>query len=189
MKSTSPVFQTGAPDPGRTGVPVTRRRCQTREMPRISPCLWFDDDLEAAVAFYTGLFPDSSVGRVAHYPETGPGEAGALLSAEFTLSGEQFLGINGGPVHAGFTETISFSIDCADQAEVDRYWDALAEAGEEGPCGWVRDRFGLWWQVVPGRLFELLDDPDPAVAERVTAAMLQMTRLVVADLEAAARAG
>ena len=111
------------------------------------------------------------------------------MAAEWTVNGQRFKGINGGPAHAGFTETISFSVDCADQAEVDRYWDALtADGGEESMCGWLRDRFGLSWQIVPVRLYELIADPDPARAQAAVGAMLSMQRIVVADLEAAADA-
>jgi len=158
-------------------------------MPPISPCLWFDDDLEEAVAFYTSVFPDSEVVHVSRYGEAGPGEPGTVMAAEWTANGQRFKGINGGPAHAGFTETISFSVDCADQAEVDRYWEALtADGGEESMCGWLRDRFGLSWQIVPARLYELVSDPDRARAQAAVGAMLSMQRIVVADLEAAADA-
>lgn len=156
-------------------------------MTAISPCLWFDDDLEAAVAFYTSVFPDSQVHHVSRYTEAGPGEPGSVMAAEWTVNGLRFKGINGGPAHAGFTETVSFAVDCADQAEVDRYWKALlAGGGEESMCGWLRDRFGLSWQIVPVRLYQLLGDPDPVRARAAAEAMLRMRRIVVADLEAAA---
>lgn len=156
-------------------------------MATISPCLWFDDDLEQAVAFYTSVFPDGRVHHVARYGEAGPGRPGSVMAAEWTVNGLRFKGINGGPAHAGFTETVSFAVDCADQAEVDRFWEALtADGGEESVCGWVKDRFGLSWQVVPVRLYELLSDPDPGRADAAAQAMLQMRRIVVADLEAAA---
>ena len=152
-------------------------------MPSISPCLWFDDDLEEAAVFYTGIFPNSSVGHLARMPD------GRVMAGEFDLDGLTFQGINGGPTHAQFTEAISFSITCADQAEVDHYWTSLvADGGNESMCGWLKDRFGVSWQVVPSRLFELLSDPDPARAQAAQAAMLGMQRIVVADLEAAAEA-
>ena len=154
----------------------------------ISPCLWFDDDLEEAAAFYTGIFPNSSIGHLARYTESGNGEPGKVMAGEFTIDGTTFRGINGGPVHAQFTEAISFSISCADQSEVDYYWDSLADGGEESVCGWLKDRFGLSWQIVPTRLYELVSDPDPARADAATQAMLAMTRIVIADLEAAADA-
>lgn len=156
-------------------------------MPSISPCLWFDDDLEQAVEFYTSVFPDSEVHHISRYGDAGPGRPGSVMAAEWTAHGLRFKGINGGPAHAGFTETISFAIDCTDQSEVDRYWEALTAAGgRESMCGWLTDRFGLSWQVVPVRLYELLSDPDPARANAAAEAMLRMQRIVVADLEAAA---
>lgn len=156
-------------------------------MTAISPCLWFDDDLEEAVAFYTSVFPDSEVHHLSRYTEAGPGEPGSVMAAEWTANGLRFKGINGGPAHAGFSESVSFAVDCADQAEVDRYWQALlADGGQESRCGWLSDRFGLSWQVVPVRLYELLGDPDPVRARAAAEAMLQMRRIVVADLEAAA---
>lgn len=141
----------------------------------IQPCLWFDDDLEEAVRFYTAIFPNSSIDHLG---------AGA---GEFTLDGLTFRAINGGPAFP-FSQAVSFAISCADQCEVDYYWDSLADGGEESVCGWLRDRFGLSWQVVPERLYELVADPDPQRALAVGRAMLGMRRLVVAELEAAADA-
>jgi predicted 3-demethylubiquinone-9 3-methyltransferase (glyoxalase superfamily) len=155
-------------------------------MPAITPCLWFDDQLEEAMAFYTKVFPNSAVTRLQHYTEVGPGEPGTIVAADFDLAGIRFTGINGGPAHAGFTETISFVIECADQEEIDQYWSALTEGGEEGPCGWLKDRFGLSWQVVPRDLYELSADPNPERANAVMQAMLGMKKLVVADLRTAA---
>ncbi len=153
----------------------------------ITPCLWFDADLEQAVDFYTSVFPGSEVHHVWRYNDGDHGEPGPMMVAEWTAHGLRFKGVNGGPAHAGFTESVSFAVDCADQDEVDRLWDALlAGGGEESMCGWLRDRFGLSWQVVPVRLYELLSDPDPARAEAAAAAMFTMQRIVVADLEAAA---
>jgi len=155
----------------------------------ISPCLWFDHELEEAAEFYTSVFPNSSLGHMTRWPEDGPGEPGTVLAGEFTLDGLLFRGINGGPDHAGFTETISFAVTCRDQAEVDHYWTALtADGGEESVCGWLKDRFGLSWQIVPTRLYELISDPDPARAAAATEAMMRMRKIVVADLEAAADA-
>ncbi|KRC48767.1 MULTISPECIES: VOC family protein [unclassified Nocardioides] len=141
----------------------------------IQPCLWFDDRLEEAARFYTGIFPNSSITHL------GP------LAGEFTLDGITFRGINGGPSYP-FTEAVSFSVTCRDQTEVDYYWDSLADGGQESVCGWLRDRFGLSWQIVPTRLHELMTDPDPARAEAASRAMLGMRRIVVAELEAAADA-
>jgi predicted 3-demethylubiquinone-9 3-methyltransferase (glyoxalase superfamily) len=152
----------------------------------INPCLWFDDSLEEAAEFYTAIFPNSSIGHLARYPDVAPGEPGKVMAGEFTLDGTTFRAINGGPVHAGFTETISFSISCRDQSEVDYYWDSLVDGGEASMCGWLKDRFGLSWQVVPTRLNELLSDPDVARAQAASGAMLGMQRIVIADLEAAA---
>ena len=155
----------------------------------ISPCLWFDDDLEEAAEFYTAIFPNSSVGHLTRYTEAGPGQAGRVMAGEFTIDGLTFRGINGGPEHAVFTPSISFSVSCADQAEVDHYWSRLsADGGEELVCGWVKDRFGLAWQVVPTRLYELVSDPDPARAQAATEAMLGQRKIVIAELEAAADA-
>src|SRR4051794_39519143 len=118
----------------------------------ISPCLWFDDQLEEAARFYTGIFPNSSIGHLARYHDTGHGEPGTVMAGEFTLDGLTFRGINGGPAHFGFTEAVSFSVTCRDQSEVDYYWDALVDGGEESLCGWLKDRYGLSWQIVPTRL-------------------------------------
>lgn len=154
----------------------------------ISPCLWFDDQLEQAAAFYTKIFPRSSIGHLARYSDAGPGEPGTVMAGEFTIDGMTFRGINGGPQFATFSESISFSIACTDQTEVDYYWDSLTDGGEESMCGWLKDRYGLSWQVVPTRLYELLADPDPARATAAQEAMLGMRKIVVADLEAAADA-
>ena len=155
-------------------------------MTELTSCLWFDTQGEDAANFYIGVFPDSSLGGITRY---GEGErAGEVMTVEFTLCGSKFVALNGGPQFS-FTEAISYQIPCADQAEVDRYWDALSEGGEEGPCGWLKDRYGLSWQVVPNRLTELLASPDPATAERVMQAMFTMKKIVIADLEAAAARG
>ena len=153
------------------------------------PCLWFDGTAEEAATFYASVFPDSRVERVWRSPaETPSGPAGMVLTVDFTLAGQRFQGLNGGP-HFAFTEAVSFVLECEDQAEVDRLWEALlADGGEPGPCGWLKDRFGLSWQVVPQRLNELVDDPDPERARRAMEAMLQMGKLDIAELERAADA-
>ena len=153
------------------------------------PCLWFDGNAEEAATFYVSLLPDSHVDRVWRSPaETPSGPAGMVLTVDFTLAGQQVQGLNGGP-NFKFNEAVSFVIDCDDQVEVDRLWDTLtADGGEPGPCGWVKDRFGLSWQIVPRRLNELLDDHDSERGRRAMEAMLQMSKLNVADLEAAADA-
>ncbi len=154
-------------------------------MTQLSPCLWFDDDLEAAMEFYTSIFPRSSVGRVLRNTEAAHGPTGTVLAADFELDGVRFRGINGGPEFS-FSEAVSFQIDCADQTELDYYWDSLVDGGEESMCGWLKDRFGLSWQIVPARLYELLADPDPGRANATMTALLGMRRIVVADLEVAA---
>ena len=156
----------------------------------ITPFLWFDTQADEAAEFYVSLFPNSRVLSTTPAPQGTPdSSAGDVLTVEFELDGVRFTGLNGGP-HFHFTEAVSFVIDCADQAEVDRHWDALlADGGEESQCGWLRDRFGLSWQVVPRRLNELLSDPDPGRSSRAMQAMLGMVRLDVAALEAAADAG
>ena len=151
----------------------------------IQPCLWFDDTLEEAARFYTGIFPNSSIGHLSRYSEGSPGEPGTVMAGEFTLDGLTFRGINGGPAFP-FTEAVSFSVTCRDQSEVDYYWDSLVDGGVESVCGWLKDRYGLSWQIVPARLYELVTDPDPSRAAAATQAMLGMRRIIVNDLEAAA---
>lgn len=155
-------------------------------MQKVTPCLWFDGQAEVAARFYVSLLPDSRIERVVRSPaETPGGPAGMVLAVEFVLGGTKFTGLNGGPQFP-FTEAVSFQIACADQAEVDRLWAAFSEGGTPGRCGWIKDRWGLSWQVVPTRLLELFADPDPARARRATEAMLTMSRLDVAELERAA---
>lgn len=157
-------------------------------MDKISTFLWFDGKAEAAAEFYTGLFPDSGIDEVTRTTIDYPGgEAGDVITVAFTLSGRSFIAMNGGPGHP-FTDAISLSIDCADQAEVDRYWVALCDGGEAVQCGWVKDRFGLSWQVTPRILPQLLADPDRAKAKRVMDAMVKMVKIDVAALETAANA-
>ena len=156
-------------------------------MPKITPCLWFDTQGEEAAEFYTSIFPNSRIVDVARYGEAGPRDAGTVMVVKFELDGQEFVALNGGPEFT-FDEAISFQIDCADQEEVDRYSEALTDGGEQGPCGWVKDRFGLSWQVVPARLIELLADPDEAKAQRAMAAMLEMRKIDIAGVEAAADA-
>ena len=154
-------------------------------MSTITPCLWFDREAEEAARYYTSLFPESRIDKVVRAPSDTPSaKEGDVLTVDFTIRGERFVALNGGPEFR-FSEAISFVIDCADQAEVDRYWEALGEGGEHGPCGWLKDRFGLSWQVVPKRLYELLEGPDPVGARRAMDAMLQMSKLDVGGLEAA----
>jgi predicted 3-demethylubiquinone-9 3-methyltransferase (glyoxalase superfamily) len=153
------------------------------------PCLWFDGLAEEAAAFYVTLLPNSRVDSVRRSPaDTPSGPAGMVLTVDFTLDGQRFQCLNGGP-HFRFNEAVSFVIECADQAEVDRLWTALgADGGRPGPCGWIKDRFGLSWQVVPRRLIELMGDADPERARRATEAMLQMSKIEIDELERAAAA-
>jgi len=154
---------------------------------KITPNLWFDGNAEDAAEFYVSVFKgDSKVVGKTHYPENSPGETGTVMTVDFVLDGQRFTGINGGPQFT-FDEAISFAITCADQDEVDTYWEQLSAGGTEGPCGWVKDKFGLSWQVVPEGMEELFADPDRAKADRAMQAMLQMGKLDIAALEAAAR--
>jgi len=155
-------------------------------MSKITPCLWFDGQAEEAAAFYTSIFPDSRIERVNRSPgETPSGPEGSVLTVDFSLAGEPFIALNGGPDFK-FNEAISFSIDCEDQAEVDRYWEALvAGGGEPSVCGWLKDRFGVSWQVVPKVMSEFLNGPDRDAAARALEAMLKMTKLDVAKLREA----
>jgi predicted 3-demethylubiquinone-9 3-methyltransferase (glyoxalase superfamily) len=152
---------------------------------QIVPNLWFDGQAEEAAAFYTSVFPNSRVVGRTHYTEAGPGVPGSVMTVEWELDGQRFVGINGGPEFP-FSEAVSFAITCEDQDEVDRYWQALSEGGEEGPCGWLKDRFGLSWQVVPTGMDELFADPDPERARRAMQAMFGMKKLDVAALRSAA---
>jgi predicted 3-demethylubiquinone-9 3-methyltransferase (glyoxalase superfamily) len=151
----------------------------------LTTCLWFDTEGEEAARFYTRIFKEAKLGRIGRYTEAGPGPAGAVMTVEFALNGQQFLALNGGPGRT-FTEAISLVITCADQDEVDYYWTRLADGGQEVACGWVTDRYGLSWQVVPAMLMDLITGPDRAKAARVFAAMLKMTKLDIATLAEAA---
>jgi predicted 3-demethylubiquinone-9 3-methyltransferase (glyoxalase superfamily) len=157
-------------------------------MRKVSPFLWFDHHkAEEAVKFYVSLFPNAKITDISHYPDDAPGgnAKGDVMTVAFEIDGVSFVALNGGPDFK-FNEAVSFVIDCEDQAEVDRYWDALVEGGgEHGPCGWLKDRYGLSWQVVPKQLYEVLEGPDAAGAQRAMEAMLQMGKLDVAELEAA----
>jgi predicted 3-demethylubiquinone-9 3-methyltransferase (glyoxalase superfamily) len=147
--------------------------------------LWFDTEAEEAAAFYTSVFKNSQISTVMHYTDAGPRKAGMVMTVEFELDGQRFVAINGGPEFT-FDEAISLQVNCADQAEVDYFWERLSEGGSEGPCGWLKDKFGLSWQVVPEGMDELFTDPDPQRASRAMAAMLQMGKLDIAAVRAAA---
>ncbi|MFD6435962.1 VOC family protein [Streptomyces venezuelae] len=154
-------------------------------MPTITPSLWFDLRGEEAANFYVSVFPNSQITSISYYGEGGPRPAGTVLTVEFVLDGRPYTALNGGPDFT-FNEAVSFQIFCADQDEIDHYWSRLSEGGEEGPCGWLKDKFGLSWQVVPTVLNELLTDPDTERAQRAMQAMLGMKKLDVAALRAAA---
>jgi predicted 3-demethylubiquinone-9 3-methyltransferase (glyoxalase superfamily) len=157
-------------------------------MQKITPFLWFDTQAEEAATFYVSLFDDAEITNIARYPEGAPGEPGAVMTVAFTLAGQEFTALNGGPVF-DFTEAVSFYVHCQDQDEVDRFWSRLtADGGEPGQCGWLKDRFGLSWQIVPDRLTELLSDPDPARAQAAMQAMLQMNKIDIKVMEDAADA-
>ncbi len=156
------------------------------KMQKVTPCLWFDGQAEQAARYYVSLLPDSWIDQVMRSPaDTPSGPAGTVLVVEFTLAGERFTGLNGGPQFP-FTEAVSFQIACEDQAEVDRLWTALSDGGSPGQCGWLKDRWGLSWQIVPIRLYQLLADPDAGRSRRAMEAMLKMTKLDIAELERAA---
>ncbi|MGA3214971.1 MAG: VOC family protein [Acidimicrobiales bacterium] len=155
-------------------------------MPKITPFLWFDDQAEEAVEFYLSVFPNSRITQVARYSEAGPGPTGAVMTIHFDLDGSAFVALNGGPAHYGFDESISFLIDCATEEEVDHYWEALTEGGEEIACGWLKDRYGVRWQVVPSELPSVLGDPDQERANRAMQAMLTMKKLDLGAMKQAA---
>ena len=150
-------------------------------MQKLTPFLWFDDDLDEALTLYRSIFPGT---EILDESRAGDGPDAPLFMARFRILGQELVGMNGGPLYP-FTEAFSLFVDCADQAEVDRLWDSLTEGGEPGQCGWLKDRFGLSWQIVPRRLMELMSDPDPAKAGRVRDAMLRMRKIEIAGLEAA----
>jgi predicted 3-demethylubiquinone-9 3-methyltransferase (glyoxalase superfamily) len=154
----------------------------------LTTCLWFDTEGEEAANFYTSVFKDAKMGSISRYGEAGPRPAGTVITAEFELNGQKFVALNGGPEFR-FNESISFQIPCADQDEVDYYWDRLTEGGEESDCGWLKDKYGLSWQVVPTALPELLSDPDPEKAQRAMKAMLSMKKLDIDALRAAHTGG
>jgi predicted 3-demethylubiquinone-9 3-methyltransferase (glyoxalase superfamily) len=152
---------------------------------KIVPNLWFDTEAEEAADFYTSVFENSRIVNVSRYTDAGPRPAGTVMTVEFELNGQRFVGINGGPQFT-FDEAVSFQISCEDQEEVDYYWARLTDGGKEGPCGWLQDRYGLSWQVVPAGMDELFADPDPERARRAMEAMLKMSKLDVAALRRAA---
>jgi predicted 3-demethylubiquinone-9 3-methyltransferase (glyoxalase superfamily) len=147
-------------------------------------CLWFDGQAEEAANYYDSIFEDSKIGNIGRYTEAGPGEPGSVLAVEFELNGQKFVGLNGGPEFK-FNEAISFQIHCKDQDEVDYYWNKLTEEGEESVCGWLKDKYGVSWQVIPDGLIEMISDSDPEKAKRATEAMLSMRKIDIAAVEKA----
>ena len=154
-------------------------------MPRITPNLWFDTESKDAAEFYVSVFPNSKVTDITYYNDAGPRPAGTVLTVEFVLDGQEYTAINGGPEFT-FDEAISFQVNCESQDEVDYFWAKLSDGGEEGPCGWLKDKFGLSWQIVPTLMDEMIGDPDVEKAQRVMKAMLSMSKLDLAELQRAA---
>jgi predicted 3-demethylubiquinone-9 3-methyltransferase (glyoxalase superfamily) len=154
-------------------------------MSKISPCLWFDGQAEEAANYYVSLFDDAEVLEIARYGEVGPGRAGDVMIVVFRLEGQEYTALNGGPQFP-FTEAVSFQVTCADQDEVDSFWTRLSDGGEEGQCGWLKDKYGLSWQIVPTPVTELLSDPDPERSQRAMKAVLDMTKIDIAAVQQAA---
>ena len=156
-------------------------------MPTITPWLWFDTESEEAARFYTSVFPNSRIVEVTHYGSAGPRPEGTVMTVSFELDGQTLVALNGGPGFE-FNEAVSFMVSCNDQDEVDTYWSKLTDGGEEGPCGWLKDRYGVSWQIVPTALLRLLGDPDREKSQRVMEAMLKMRKIEIEALEQAAAA-
>jgi predicted 3-demethylubiquinone-9 3-methyltransferase (glyoxalase superfamily) len=154
-------------------------------MQKITPFLWFDNQAEEAANFYVSIFKNSRIRNVARYGDAGPGPKGSVMVVAFELEGQPFNALNGGPPF-NFTEAVSFLVDCKSQQEVDHFWDKLSAGGQPSRCGWLKDKYGLSWQIIPTVLMELMSDPDPAKSQRVMQAMLQMTKIDVAKLQQAA---
>jgi predicted 3-demethylubiquinone-9 3-methyltransferase (glyoxalase superfamily) len=157
-------------------------------MQKITPCLWFDTEGEEAANFYTSIFKNSRILEISRYGEAGPRPAGTVMVVSFELDGQQFTALNGGPEFT-FNEAVSFQVNCESQQEVDEFWDALSEGGEPGPCGWLQDKYGVSWQIIPTALTELLNDPDPEKSQRAMKAMLQMGKIDIEALRQAAQQG
>ena len=153
-------------------------------MPMINPFLWFDGQAEEAANFYVSIFPRSKIGTISRYGEGGPGPKGTVMTVQFELNGMEFIGLNGGPQFK-FNEAVSFSVNCKTQEEIDTYWNKLGQGGEPGPCGWLKDKYGLSWQINAVVLGEMLNDPDPKKAKRVMEAMLKMSKFDIATLKKA----
>jgi predicted 3-demethylubiquinone-9 3-methyltransferase (glyoxalase superfamily) len=156
-------------------------------MKPITPCLWFDTEGEEAAEFYTSVFPNSKIVSILRFGSAGPRDEGTVMTVSFELNGQPFTALNGGPDFT-FNEAVSFEVLCENQEEVDRYWETLSDGGEEGVCGWLKDRFGVSWQITPTRLYELIEDPDPEKSQRAMEAMLGMKKIEIEGLERAAAA-
>jgi predicted 3-demethylubiquinone-9 3-methyltransferase (glyoxalase superfamily) len=155
------------------------------KLTRITPCLWFDTRGEEAATFYTGIFENSRIVQVVDYGSAGPGPAGTVMMVIFELDGQEFIALNGGPQFT-FDEAISFQVNCESQDEIDRFWNELSDGGEEGPCGWLKDKFGVSWQIVPTIMHDVIRDPDPERAQRAMKAVLGMKKLDTAEIMRAA---
>jgi predicted 3-demethylubiquinone-9 3-methyltransferase (glyoxalase superfamily) len=166
------------------GADLIPRRQKT--LPRITPFLWFDDKAEEAANFYVSVFKNSKIGSIARYNDAGPGPKGSVMTVSFELEGQPFIALNGGPLYT-FSPAISFFVDCKTQQEVDELWDKLTAGGGEVECGWLRDKYGLSWQIIPTALLELMQDKDPVKSQRVFKAMLQMTKIDIEGLQRAYR--
>ncbi|MCI0625834.1 MAG: VOC family protein [Acidobacteria bacterium] len=153
-------------------------------MQKITPFLWFDTQAEEAANFYVSIFKNSKIVTITRYGEAGPGPKGTIMTATFQLDGQEFIALNAGPQFK-FTEAISFSVDCKTQQEADQFWEKLSGGGEEGPCGWLKDKYGLSWQIIPTILGEMLNDPDPQKSKRVMEAMLKMKKIDIETLKQA----
>jgi predicted 3-demethylubiquinone-9 3-methyltransferase (glyoxalase superfamily) len=151
---------------------------------KINPFLWFDNQAEEASKFYVSIFKNSRINKIVHYGAAGPGPEGSVMTVAFELEGQEFTALNGGPVYK-FTEAVSFVVNCDSQDEVDYYWEKLTDGGEESVCGWLKDKYGLSWQIVPTVMVEMMSDPDPEKAKRVTEAMLKMVKIDIKTLEIA----
>jgi predicted 3-demethylubiquinone-9 3-methyltransferase (glyoxalase superfamily) len=160
------------------------RRERSDNVQKVSPFLWFDDQAEEAANFYVSIFKNSKINQIARYGDAGPRPKGSVMTVSFELDGLSLTALNGGPLYK-FSEAVSLSVSCVDQAEVDYLWDSLCDGGEPGPCAWLKDRFGLSWQIVPTALPELLSDPDPEKSQRVMRAMMRMSKIDIAKLKEA----
>jgi predicted 3-demethylubiquinone-9 3-methyltransferase (glyoxalase superfamily) len=182
MKTARPVKSTARRDGKAVRTTSSQKRKESRT--QITPFLWFDTQAEEAANFYVSIFKNSKIVSIARYGEAGPGPKGSVMTVAFELDGQQFIALNGGPQFK-FTEAISFSVDCKTQKEVDEFWEKLSQGGEEGPCGWLKDKYGLSWQINPTVLGKMLSDPNPKKSKRVMEAMLRMKKIDIKRLQEA----